>query len=89
MAIKKLTQKQKDYFINAGYLQEDLTQLRLAMCAKYTTIKLNNEKITHQKAIQLIGEEVYLSGIGRSAFHSSSSRITDDGTIIIYFNSFL
>lgn len=89
----KLTEEQKKYFLEIGYSEEDFQQLAMAMCKKYTTYELEDKKgnkptkISKEEAIQILGEETYLSGIARSAFHWSSVRDNAEGNLSVRFDS--
>lgn len=75
----------KEYLLSIGYLEEDLSQIEEAI-RKTTYETEEGIKISHKKARQILGTERFLSGIGRSAFHFTSVRDSEDGTKI-YFDS--
>ena len=79
----KLTGSDKQYLLENVYngvtktLEEDLPQIEEA--ADLTTYKLFEDKrdrgmITRNAAIELVGREMWLSGIARSAFHWTACR---------------
>ncbi len=51
-----------------------------------STYTVDDKKITTKEAIKIVGEEAFLSGICRSAFHYTSCREDANGTVV-YFNS--
>lgn len=80
----KLTKTDKELLIKWGHKEDDIKQIEKATTK--TTYELNNEKISRERAIELLGREEYLSGISRSAFHWSSVRNTNNGETV-YFDS--
>lgn len=89
----RLTNDDKFLLKDWGFPEEDFDQIETAFMKKYTTYKLlkggENEKeetISREKALEILGREQYLSGIGRSAFHWTSVRENDEGKCV-YFNS--
>ena len=79
----KLTDSDKQYLLANVYngvkktLEEDLRQIEEA--ADVTKYKLFEDKrdrgmITRNAAIELVGREMWLSGIARSAFHWTAFR---------------
>lgn len=79
-----LTEKDKALFLSKGYTEIDLPQLQDAVNeVRLTLINGDNEQhITKRDAIRILGRETFLSGIGRSAFHSSCIRDSSDGQSI-------
>lgn len=73
-----------------GFLIDDLAQIE--ECAKKCKITLNRrnkdtitrKRISRKKAENLLGRETFLPAIGRAAFHASSSRKLDDGSMIMF-----
>ncbi len=88
--MKKLSKEHQEIILNFGYPERDLAQIEKAL--KYTDFELydqsktEDEKITIDKAIEILGEELFLSGICRSAFHWSATREIKKGQKV-YFNS--
>ena len=87
--MKTLNTQHQAIILNFGYPKKDLKQIEKAL--KYTYFELlikdkEGEKITIDKAIEILGEEIFLSGMGRSAFHWSAVREDNKGNKI-YFNS--
>lgn len=82
----KLTSKDREILQNMGVPEKDYAQIERAMLAKNTIYSVNGSRISRLRAIQILGEKEYLSGIVRSAFHFTSTRIGTDGTQV-YFDS--
>jgi hypothetical protein len=88
--MRKLTKEHQAIILNFGYPKTDLKQIEDALSKTdfeqyWTEIDKEDEKITIEKAIEILGEELFLSGICRSAFHSSATR--EKKGIKVYFNS--
>ena len=84
--IKRLTKDEEAYFLRVGHPKGELNQLERAMSVVRCEIKKPNDKwvrIARNKAREILGDETYLSGISRSAFHSSAVR-EKDGQSIYY-----
>lgn len=88
----KLTKEDKNLLSGWGYPEDDFEQIERALAKTKTTYELfndeNNEdkEISREEAIEILGRETYLSGIGRSAFHWSSVRENEEGQKV-YFDS--
>lgn len=104
----KLTNEDKKQLKENGYTENDFPQIERAMQKSITTYKVFNlkteksEKISREQAIKILGRDVWLSGIARSAFHWDTSRdnmrgyfkpntadyvITQQPTHIVHFDS--
>lgn len=82
----KLTKEDKNILISWGYTDSDLNQIETALNkTTYTLESDNNRVITAKEAKSLLGNEVFLSGLSRSAFHWTSSRKNDNNEV--NFNS--
>ena len=85
-----LTEQDKGILLDQGFLKRDFSQIEKAL--KKTDFVLihaesgRNRRISASEASEILGREVFLSGIGRSAFHWSSIRELGTGEII-YFDS--
>lgn len=79
----KLNKKDEVALLEMGNLEKDLVQLRMA--AQKANIQYEGEKISHQKAIELLGRRVYLTGISRCAFHASAVRQTPEGKVVYFY----
>ena len=82
----KLTMKDIAYLFSIGCPKEDIPQICEAALSKNTTYKLNGKTITAKKAIEVLGRDVYLSGLNRSAFHRTTVRVGKQGEEV-FFNS--
>lgn len=88
----QLSTEDKNTLKSWGFPERDFSQIQEAMGRK-TKLTLSHRwqevpdrKISHKKARELLGDEKYLSGIGRSAFHWTSVRDVDD-QYFVYFDS--
>lgn len=88
--MKTLSKEHQAIILNFGYPKKDLEQIEAALSKTdfelYDQSKTEDEKITIDKAIEILGEELFLSGICRSAFHWSATRESKKGQKV-YFNS--
>jgi hypothetical protein len=79
----KLTNKDKKYLISIGYNTEDFSEIEeTTKHIKYELLPINQKEV-----IEILGRDVFLSGLGRATFHGSAVRYkeTQQGTISIYF----
>lgn len=76
------TKKMVDYFLKIGHPENEIPQLKEALKVCRTTILDTGKRISNQKAIEMLGLEVFLSGISRAAFHWDAGRQTPDGITI-------
>ena len=88
----KLSNKDKKYLRDIGHTDMDFNQIENASrYTKYEFFNVNDEsivtKISQKQAIEILGRETFLSGLGRSAFHSSAVRYNSDDTIAVVFDS--
>lgn len=89
----KLTTEDLAVLMGIGYLESDLWQLKEAAKSKntkYTLYENQNAKgkrITAEEAIRLLGRRVWLTGLGRSAFHWSACRTVEGSQRFILFDS--
>jgi len=80
----KLTNEDKDYLLDIGYLHKDFPQIERA--GALTIYYHLGYRIGRDKVIELIGREAFLSGLARSAFHWSA--VQGSAEIgYIYYNS--
>ena len=87
----KLTNKDKKYLLSIGYSENDFEQIgNIAKYTKYEMFTKEDESIvttiTQKKAIELLGRNTFLSGLGRTAFHQSAVRFNNDDTICVLFD---
>ena len=66
---------------------EDKEQIKRALkCTTYTLLDNDKEeKINRKKAIEILGAEIFVSGLERSAFHWTSTRNNNEKAV--YFDS--
>lgn len=86
----ELTKSDKALLASWGFREKDFPQIEEAMKKSKTKYKLGATPISREKAIALLGREVYLSGISRSAFHFSAAREVPSKDVVIkvvYFDS--
>ena len=84
-----LTAKDKKILLSVGYLNEDMEQIEIeANVCRYIRNKKGHEyEIERDEAIRALGREGWLYGIGRTAFHWSTSRECLRGKDTISFES--
>lgn len=85
-----MTKYQEDYFKAHGEDESSFRQLNEAMRrTKYMLITpYTKKKIKKGEAMQILGEDLYLSGIQRSAFHGTATREVMGGEFrMVYFDS--
>lgn len=80
----KLNNKDREYLRKCGYKESDFNQIEEA--TGKTVYEMNDKKISTKKALEILGREIFLSGISRSAFHWSACRENEKGDEV-YFNS--
>lgn len=82
----KLTNRDKEILRKWGHSEDDLKQIEEA--TRKTIYELNGkEKISCQDAVKLLGREIFLSGISRSAFHLLALRDVKNGSNFVIFDS--
>lgn len=71
-----MTKYQEEYFKAHGESEDSFRQLNEAMRrTKYTLVTpYTSRKIRKEEAVEILGEDEYLSGIQRSAFHGTATR---------------
>lgn len=76
----KLTKTQKNDLLADGYHKSDLLQIEQGVnLGIFTHNKNKKEKaITWEKALDILGEDKFLSGISRASFHWNCCRYIDD-----------
>lgn len=85
-----LSEKDKNHLVNKlKYKKEDIPQIEKSL--KKTRFKLEKtdesvSEISAADARKILGDDRFLSGIGRSSFHWSCVRQAEDGSSI-YFDS--
>lgn len=82
----KLTKSDKDVLIGFGFNKKDIPQIEKAVFKTDYSINYKDE-ISPDEAYELLGQEVFLSGLGRSAFHWSSLREISGSDDVVSFDS--
>ena len=85
----KLTNSDKEILKEYGYEDEGFAQIQRAFDTrntKYTTYADDEEPITREGVIKLLGRENFLSGLARSCFHYTAVRVVN-GNVRVYFDS--
>ena len=85
-----MTKYQEEYFKAHGEDESSFRQINEAMRrTKYTLVTpYASRKIRKEEAVEILGEDLYLSGIQRSAFHGTATRKVMGGEFrMVYFDS--
>lgn len=82
----KLTNEDKELLMDWGHPKEDLKQIERATSKTIYTLD-SGEKISASEALTILGRNVYLSGISRSAFHWTSYRESEKGQSVHFDSS--
>ena len=92
----RLSRKDVAFLYKIGEKDEqDILQIsRAATKTKYYVSALSNgqpdtkeRRISQKEAIAILGRERFLAGLDRSAFHWSATVESEDGTMLVYFDS--
>lgn len=81
----KLADSDKALLKTWNFPESDFPQIEDALGV--TVCIMNGKRISRKKAIELLGQKTYLSGIARSAFHWTSCRLDADGNEILFDSS--
>lgn len=65
--------------LSGGISENDFPQIEAASTGRNTTYTVDNQRISRNKAIALLGRKRFLFGLARSAFHWSACQTTPDG----------
>ena len=79
----KFTKNHENFLKEIGYKKEDLPQIKRAK----RVLKLTDghgKKITNEKAVEILGENDFLSGLARSAFHWTAYRENENGESVLF-----
>lgn len=80
----KLTKQDIKYLIDIGYYEQDIPQIKRAK--KVLRLRNDNgEKISQDKAVEVLGRENFLSSLGRCAFHWTACN--ENNGYIVYFDA--
>jgi hypothetical protein len=84
--IKRLSESDVQILRNLGYNEEDLPYIdnaigktKLIMCKDGT-----NKRISVKKAREILGDERFLAGMGRSTFHRTTSQENESGVMVAF-----
>ena len=80
-----LSEDDKSYLKKNGTTKKDIEWIECALVM--STFKFRGRRISAEKAICLLGQENFLSGLSRSAFHWSAVRNTEDGERVMFDSS--
>ena len=87
----KLTKKDRIFLRSIGEKDEYFPQIEEAISkSTYTLYDFETDEIVKigvKKAIEILGKEIFLTGIDRSAFHLTSYRESPSGHYGVSFNS--
>lgn len=83
----KLSSNDKEILKRFGHAEEDFAQIEYALQKSITKYKLGSKPISRDKALDMLGRKVFLSGISRSAFHYTASRETPTGEEVFFDSS--
>ena len=82
----RLTEEDRAILARFGHPETDFQQIEKA--ANKTLFVLDNERAVNAwEALEILGRENFLSGLGRSAFHWTSSREAADGRTVSFDSS--
>ena len=79
----KLRQLDKEYLLKIGCLESDFEQIEEAIGK--TIYELNDKRISAKTARTILGDELFLNGLSRSAFHFTAVRENNGQTV--FFDS--
>lgn len=88
-----LTKEDKDFLRQKGYSIKDVAEIDYAASRSryFRVVETQGETldvpISAQQAVDILGKELWLSGISRSTFHWTCSRISSDGTTVRFDSS--
>ena len=88
--MRKLTKADIELLLNWGYLKDDITDIQYRLpylrCYLYDDKNGSQVRISRKKAIELIGRDDFLSGLGRSAFHWDALRTIEGTNLSVSFD---
>lgn len=83
----KLTNKDKDYLLSIGYLNEDFPVIENTSISYELIINDVSIKINQREIVKILGRNNFLTGIGRATFHASAMRhIESIPNVFVYFS---
>ena len=85
----KLSSEDKILLLRWGYHTKDFPQIEAALQARNTKYTMDGQTISQATAIAVLGREQFLSGISRSAFHTTAAREKENGKTVFFDSSHL
>lgn len=85
MAIRNLSEQDIKILKTLNYSNSDIIQIDKAVTK--TNYTLDNKRISHKEARVILGDDKFLSGIARSAFHFTAARETNNKKLILFDSS--
>lgn len=82
-----LTENDKDILRSWGHDERDISQIERVAEKRFTKYSCEGERISREKAIEILGRRSYLAGLSRSAFHYTASQTTESGEIVLFNSS--
>ena len=70
----KLTNKDKNYLLSIGYINEDFAVIENKAISYELIINDVSIKINQREIVKILGRNNFLTGIGRATFHASALR---------------
>ncbi len=83
----KLSIEDQTLLLSWGHQAADFPQIEAALRAQNTQYTLDGHTISRETAIAVLGHRQFLSGIARSAFHTTAARKTEDGRTVLFDSS--
>ena len=84
----KLTFEDRHLLRSWGNSEQDIKQIaeaiRKTTYTAYTAGSTRGKRISADTAVEILGRKVFLSGIGRSAFHFTAMRENDEHTRVLF-----
>ena len=82
----KLTNKDKNYLLSVGYIEEDFAVIENTSIRYELIIYDVSIKISQKETVKILGRNNFLTGIGRATFHNSPMRHNESiPNIFVYF----
>lgn len=82
----RLSDSDKEILSRLGYPEQDFKQIEYA-ANKATFVQDETTPVNAHEAYEILGPQTFLSGMGRSAFHRTCDRSTEDGSKTISFDA--
>ena len=85
MAIRNLSEQDIKVLKALNYSNSDIIQIDKSVTK--TNYTLDNKRISHKEARIILGNDKFLSGIARSAFHFTAAREANNKKLILFNSS--